>query len=224
VTLLELTGAFAPFSNGGYYVEPYLIRRIKDMEGKVLYERSAIPDTLVVREREVGMINHMLANVVTSGTGRNAALGPREVAGKTGTSQNSRDGLFIGYTADLVTGVWFGNDDGSPMSKVTGGSLPATSWHEFMVAAHEGLPLTPLPGNYVPEPVTASIPQLVPNSGNGSVNGGGDRSIGQILEQERPSDRRRSLSEIDGGVRPPANIGQEQERPRNILDLLFGRN
>ncbi|MEM7288886.1 MAG: transglycosylase domain-containing protein [Pseudomonadota bacterium] len=154
VTLMELTGAYAPFANGGYYVEPYLIRRIKDMDGNILFERDRIPDTLIVRPREVGMMNHMLSNVVSRGTGRKASLGKRIAAGKTGTTQKSRDGLFIGYTADLVTGIWYGNDDGSPTNKVTGGSLPAQSWNSFMVSAHDGLPFSTLPGNYVPEPVS----------------------------------------------------------------------
>jgi penicillin-binding protein 1A len=96
----------------------------------------------------VGMMNAMLTRVVTSGTGRRAALPGWQVAGKSGTTQDFKDAWFVGYTANLTTGVWLGNDNGKPMRQVTGGSLPADAWKTFMVAAHEGLPATPLPGNY----------------------------------------------------------------------------
>src|SRR5204862_3322289 len=78
------------------------------------------------------------------GTGKAAAL-PRPVAGKTGTTQEYRDAWFIGYTADLVAGVWLGNDDNTPMNRVTGGSLPALAWRNFMLAATSGIPVKPLP-------------------------------------------------------------------------------
>jgi len=87
----------------------------------------------------------MLGRVVQSGTGRNAKL-DRPTAGKTGTSQNYRDAWFIGYTADLAAGVWFGNDNGRPMRKVTGGGLPAKLWHKIISKAHAGLPVRALPG------------------------------------------------------------------------------
>ena len=79
-------------------------------------------------------MNQMLSAVIGHGTGKSAAL-PRPAAGKTGTTQEYRDAWFIGYTADLVAGVWLGNDDNAPMNKVTGGSLPAQTWQRFMLAA-----------------------------------------------------------------------------------------
>src|SRR5690606_4175413 len=95
----------------------------------------------VVKPEIVGMMNSMMAGTVeVGGTAKKAAFGWPS-AGKTGTSQNSRDAWFVGYTANLTTGVWFGNDNGSPMKKVTGGTLPAQAWHEFMLAAHEGVPV-----------------------------------------------------------------------------------
>jgi len=221
VTLLELTGAYAPFANGGEFVDPHLIRQIRDKEGKVLYDRSGIPATLVIRPREVGMMNYMLSHVISKGTGRRANLGNREAAGKTGTSQKSRDGLFVGYTSDLVTGVWYGNDDGSPTKKVTGGSLPAESWKTFMETAHKGKPLGALPGNYVPDPVIASIPKQA--TGNQTGTNRDSRSIGEVIQSENRN-RRRSLNEIENGPRPTARVGGNENKPRSILDLLFGRN
>jgi penicillin-binding protein 1A len=90
-------------------------------------------------------MNQLLTGVISYGTGKAAKL-DRPAAGKTGTTQDSRDALFVGYTADLVTGVWFGNDDNSPMDHVTGGTLPARTWHDFMIAATKGMPVRPLPG------------------------------------------------------------------------------
>ncbi len=97
------------------------------------------------------MMNEMLAGVIAHGTGKAAAL-PRPAAGKTGTTQDYRDAWFIGYTADLVAGVWLGNDDDTPMNKVTGGSLPAAAWRGFMLAATRAMPVRPLPG---PGPISA---------------------------------------------------------------------
>ena len=91
-----------------------------------------------------GTMNEMLSGVIGHGTGKSAAL-PRPAAGKTGTTQDYRDAWFIGYTADLVAGVWLGNDDNSPMNKVTGGSLPAQTWRRFMLAATQAMPVRPLP-------------------------------------------------------------------------------
>src|SRR5205085_5870103 len=97
----------------------------------------------------VGLMNDMLTAVIGHGTGKAAAL-PRPAAGKTGTTQEYRDAWFIGYTAELVAGVWFGNDDDTPMNKVTGGSLPAAAWRAFMLAATKGMPVRPLPSALPP--------------------------------------------------------------------------
>ncbi|KQT43210.1 penicillin-binding protein 1A [Aureimonas sp. Leaf454] len=160
VSLLELTGAFAPFANGGYLAKPHLVNRITDVDGTVLYERGAEVPPVIVAPEIVGMMNAMLTRTVTSGTGRRAALDGWQSAGKTGTTQDFKDAWFVGYTANLTTGVWLGNDNGAPMKKVTGGTLPAVAWHSFMAAAHEGLPAMPLPGTgpeaEEPAPLTAS--------------------------------------------------------------------
>ena len=87
----------------------------------------------------------MMSATVVWGTGKAAQPG-RAAAGKTGTSQDFRDAWFLGFTAELVTGVWFGNDDSTPMQKVTGGSLPAQLWGRFMKRGLDGLPHRPLPG------------------------------------------------------------------------------
>jgi len=144
VNLLELVAAYAPFANGGSGVLAYGIAEIRDSDGNVIFRRAGSGPGPVVEPDFAGMMNDMLQGVVARGTGKAAAL-PRPAAGKTGTTQDYRDAWFIGYTADLVAGVWLGNDDNAPMNRVTGGSLPALAWHDFMVAVTRTMPVKPLP-------------------------------------------------------------------------------
>ncbi|MBV8739305.1 MAG: PBP1A family penicillin-binding protein [Alphaproteobacteria bacterium] len=144
VNLLELTSAYVPFANGGMGVWAYGVTEVRDSRGNVLFRRTGSgPGRVISPECETEM-NQMLAAVIDHGTGRSAQL-PRPAAGKTGTTQDDRDAWFIGYTADLVTGVWFGNDDNTPMNNVIGGGLPAQTWRNFMLAATRLMPIRPLP-------------------------------------------------------------------------------
>jgi len=166
VNLLELTGAYTPFANGGQGVMPHIIQRVRNGDGKVLYQRQRSTTGQVVALPYVAEMNDMLNTTVLRGTGRRAAIPGQIAAGKTGTSQNSRDAWFIGYTAYYVGGVWIGNDDGSPMRNVTGGMLPAMLWHDIMLYAHENKPPLALPGTRAPgiEGVTAGLPWVSPQA------------------------------------------------------------
>jgi penicillin-binding protein 1A len=146
VTLLELTGAYAPFGNGGYAVMPFVINRIRTPEGDVLFERSGSGLGQVASIESVALMNDMLQATVEMGTGTRAALAGWPAGGKTGTSQNFRDAWFIGFTANLTAGVWVGNDSDAPTSRASGANLPATIWSKFMSHAHEGVPVAQLPG------------------------------------------------------------------------------
>lgn len=147
MTLFELTTAYAVLANGGIGVFPHLIDTVSDGKGTTLYERTGQGPGRVLSERTAGLMNSMLSQTLSAGTGRAASLPDgRAAAGKTGTTQNFRDAWFVGYTADLVVGVWVGNDDGKAMKKVTGGGLPAQIWRAFMEEAGQGLPQTSLPG------------------------------------------------------------------------------
>ena len=99
----------------------------------------------VIEPRHVAMMNTMMQETLLSGTARKAEIPGWTAAGKTGTSQDFRDAWFIGYTANLVTGVWLGNDDNSPTKKATGGGLPVEVWTRFMRTAHQGVPVASLP-------------------------------------------------------------------------------
>ena len=146
VTLLELTSAFVPFSNGGYPVSPFAVTRILTRDGRVVYERNGSGFPKAITDNDLYGMNRMMRLVVTDGTGSRAAFPGFDIAGKTGTSQDYRDAWFIGYSSELIAGVWVGNDDNSPTRKVTGGLLPAEIWRNVMESAHRGLTPRPLPG------------------------------------------------------------------------------
>ena len=144
VTPFELTTAYATFASGGYRIYPYFVTEVDDAGGHVLYKRQLPKLQRVIASHVNRDLTGMLYGVVTGGTGRAAAVPGHEVAGKTGTTQDYHDAWFVGFSADYVTGVWVGNDDSSPMKSVTGGSLPATIWHDVMTVAERNMPATPL--------------------------------------------------------------------------------
>jgi penicillin-binding protein 1A len=125
----------------------------------------------------------MMRETLVSGTARKAEIPGWTAAGKTGTSQDFRDAWFIGYTANLVTGVWLGNDDNSPTRKATGGGLPVEIWTRFMRAAHQGVPVAALPGaqsnGLFPSFAPAQQASMIPaGASNSSTISGGTTSNG----------------------------------------------
>ncbi len=156
VSLIELTSAYAVFANEGHGVWYHGIEEIRDSSGTVLFRRAGDGPGRLVEPPQVEAMTDMMSAVIGWGTGKSAALG-RPAAGKTGTSQEFRDAWFLGFTAELVTGVWVGNDDGAAMDKVTGGTLPALIWREVMSKALDGAPPRPLPGGGVEESAIAGV-------------------------------------------------------------------
>ncbi len=144
VTLLDMTKAYAHLAANGSSVLPYAITRVENSVGFKLYERPPVVTGEVLQGQTVRMMNNMLLAVTTLGTGRGAQIG-RPVAGKTGTTSDYRDAWFIGFTPQLVTGVWVGNDDTAPMKKVSGASLPASIWRQYMAEAMKGIPVAEIP-------------------------------------------------------------------------------
>ena len=143
VGLLELTRAYAVLANGGHGVLPHGIVEIRDGRERLLYRRPGGGPGRIIDGRRVAQMHDMLGAVIRGGSGARARL-KRPAAGKTGTTQDNRDAWFVGYTADLVAGVWLGNDDGSPMRDVSGGGWAAIIWRDVMRQAHAGLPARPL--------------------------------------------------------------------------------
>lgn len=158
VTPLQLAAAYQVLQSGGAQTRPYLISKITDAKGKVLYFHPDSAPVPVYPTFQAAQMVQMMRGVILAGTGKEAAFG-RLAAGKTGTSQNHRDAWFVGFTPDWLCAVWVGNDDSRPMAKVTGGQIPAHIWRDFMAGAHKGLPdsefawFPPLPPPlYVEEP------------------------------------------------------------------------
>ena len=205
VSLLELTGAYAPFANGGFAVTPHVVQDIRTTKGKVLFRRPGPGISRAVDLRTVAMMNEMLAETLAVGTGKRAGVPGWPAAGKTGTSQDFRDAWFIGYTSNLTAGVWLGNDDNRPTKKASGGTLPAEIWSAFMARAHEGVPVAALPGTAFFQTYAATQPRAVP--------------IEPAAARSEP------------GALPPAAFAPQdgiarEERPasgRTLMDLILGR-
>lgn len=153
VTVWDMVQAYSVMANTGMMHEDYLITKITSSSGEKLYERPQITPHRVYADKLAREMTGMLHEAVLAGTGRRARLGDRPVAGKTGTSQDWRDAWFIGFTRQYTTGVWVGNDNNHSMKRVTGGSLPAQIWHDYMQKASDGLPVLQLKA---PDPVLLS--------------------------------------------------------------------
>jgi penicillin-binding protein 1A len=149
LTPLEHVTNYAVFASGGLEVHSYAIEEVRALSsGDLIYnhDRDEPPRKQLFSRKSVEMLNTMLQGVVTGGTGRAAQLDFTYAIGKTGTSSAFRDAWFMGITGQYVAGVWLGNDDYTPMSRVTGGSFPAQTWHAFMVAAHDTDNIAQIPG------------------------------------------------------------------------------
>ena len=232
VTLLELTGAYGVLANGGYKLKPHIIRRIKTHTGRIIFAQGASRNKRIVSAANVGAMNDMLNAVIVAGTGRRAALARHPAAGKTGTTQNYRDAWFIGYTAQLVAGVWVGNDNSRPMHKVAGGGLPARIWHNLMTKAHAGRRVLPLPGTRLLPRRPRYTPAKLPKTRIGEdfsarltrgVRGVDDANaapvdIAGLLRRDR-------TQPLDMTQTRPRDTGQHRSRPkswwRSSADALY---
>jgi len=177
MTLLELTGAYAAIAADAKRVEPYVIRDIRG-RGRTLYEhrRAAGGDRGAIPWKRDAMVNMLMAAVQT-GTGRASAFG-RPSAGKTGTSEDNRDGWFIGFTGDLVVGVWVGRDDNKPVEGLQGGGIPARIWRDFMTAVYAA------PGTDGKEPFVAdTATQHVPVSAGDGNDPLSLKDLGDVIRQ-----------------------------------------
>jgi penicillin-binding protein 1A len=172
VTTLQLASAFGTWANRGIHQTPHLVERVIDAKGRVLEDHPANPQgTQVIAQQHADTMNLVLKGAVENGTGTAARLNGREVAGKTGTTSNYRDARFVGYTTDLVTSVWLGFES-KPLINVrgldgvSGGSLPAQIWHDYMDLATQNRPNNPFVppaelGGVVLNPTTTAPPTTV---------------------------------------------------------------
>lgn len=137
VKLYEFTRAYGAFANGGFVVQPYAVERVETSRGKVVYSAPKAKYTHQLSVNTASQMTAMLKTVISNGTGRAANIG-KPAAGKTGTTDDNKDAYFMGYTPNIVTGVWVGNDDNIAMNKsIQGGTVPAIIWKDVMKVATE---------------------------------------------------------------------------------------
>ena len=176
VTTLQLASAFGTWANRGIHQTPHLVERVEDARGRVLEEHRNPQGTQVIAQQHADTMNMVLKSAVENGTGQAARLFGREVAGKTGTTSDYTDARFVGYTRNLVTSVWLGFDNPKKklvrvrgLTGVSGGSLPAQIWHDYMDLATRDRPVEPFPrpaelGGIVLNPTTTAPPTTVPQT------------------------------------------------------------
>ena len=217
VILLEHTVAYATFPNQGKAVVPHAILEVRTGAGETIwrFDRDGKKPQQVVPVQVAQDMAGMMSHVVEEGTARRAILNGIRSAGKTGTTNAYRDAWFVGYTGNLVCGVWYGNDDYSPLNRMTGGSLPAETWHEIMAYAHQGIELKNIAGV---GPNAATVGPLIDATGKS-----GDlpsrppvlshRGAQVLLQIERMMDDASRALVAAGGPLPP-----EAPRPGAALD------
>ena len=149
VKLLQHTVAYATFPNQGKAVKPHAILEVRSGTGDTIwrFDRDESKKPVQAIPSQVATDMAMMMNkVVEEGTAKRAMLDDIKAAGKTGTTNSYRDAWFVGYTGNFVCGVWYGNDDNTPLNRMTGGSLPAQTWREIMAYAHQGIELKQIAG------------------------------------------------------------------------------
>jgi penicillin-binding protein 1A len=176
---------------------PYTVTEVRSSSGQVLYRRPPTQQRRVAAEDRTQWMNAMLFDVVARGTGGSARVPGHEVAGKTGTTSDLKDAWFVGFSPELVTGVWVGNDDTTPMRRVTGGGLPAQIWGGFMRAALKGQPSSVIARSTPAAPLDFAVDSL-----------DGVNAPGTEWNFENPGEP----------APPPA---PRRERRRGLLDWLF---
>ena len=135
VTPLEMTAAYGAFGNGGMRVTPYAIQRISTASGVVVWRKGAERSAQVIGNPALGEMDRMLREVVAHGTGSHAQIKGWDIAGKTGTTSDNKDGWFCGFTGGFSACAWMGRDDAQPVAGLGGGGPPARLWRAFMTSA-----------------------------------------------------------------------------------------
>jgi penicillin-binding protein 1A len=221
MTPLEHTVGYAVFAAGGLEVRPYAIEEIKTLTGgEIIYnhERDERPRKQIFETKVIEQLNTMLQAVVLEGTGKAAQLDYTYSAGKTGTSSAYRDAWFIGFTGQYVTGVWVGNDDFTPMARVTGGSYPAQIWHAYMMAAHDTDNIAQIPGLPV-HPVQAAEQERIAATLAQNANANANAEVTAAPAPESVKDMstatRQVLEKLSGMLKDARQLapGDAQARP-----------
>ncbi len=206
VTLLDLTAAYSVFPREGMAVAPWMFAEVSDSLGAVLWRRDQRP-VRVFDARLSHLMTNMMREVVLHGTAT-SARGAHDAAGKTGTSQGWRDAWFVAFTARHTVGVWVGNDDFTPMRRITGGSVPVEIWTRFMRTANQGLAPVDLPGRDTEDPPGAD--EIFASNEDGSLlwdegaeaDAGGGGVLGALADAADAFADAIGLGDGDEGPRP----------------------
>lgn len=202
VKLFEFTRAYGAFANGGFVVQPYAVERVETSRGKVVYKAPKTKITHQLSMNTAAEMTAMMKTVITHGTGRAANFG-KPAAGKTGTTDDNKDAYFMGYTPNIVAGVWVGNDDNTALNKsIQGGTVPALIWKDIMKVATE--PYGKAEFNY-PEV------ELMPFAAGSNV-----KIIGEQDEQNKPAEQEKPAvtQETAEPVKLPESVKNvEQPKP-----------
>ena len=168
VNVLEHAVAYATFPNKGRAPTPHAVLEVRTGAGDLVwrFDRDGMQPTQAIPASVASDMAGMMSHVVSEGTARRAAIDGIPTAGKTGTTNAYRDAWFVGYTGNFSCAVWYGNDDYSPTNRMTGGSLPAQTWHDIMVVAHQGVEIKEIPGigPGMKAPAVASAPNVASNA------------------------------------------------------------
>ena len=228
VTLLEHTVAYATFPNQGKAVKPHALLEVRSSSGDTLWRfdrDDAMKPSQAIPAQVASDMAMMMSHVVEEGTARRAILEGIKAAGKTGTTNSYRDAWFVGYTGNFVCGVWFGNDDYSPLNRMTGGSLPAQTWHEIMAYAHQGVELKQIVGV---GPNSATVGPMVDKEGGRDMPIKPamltNKGVEALLRVERLMDEasHAMLAANKPGTPPPAASTQPPPRVPGRADNRIG--
>ena len=187
VKVIDMAASYAVLANGGRKAKPYAAIEIRNSRDQVIYRRDqdGSPSPQILPAHKVAEMNNMMKEVISAGTARAAQLPGVTVAGKTGTTNAYRDAWFGGYTGNYVGTIWFGNDDSTSMNNMTGGSLPARTWHDIMAYAHQGIELKNPYGVGAVAPTIASA---------------GSTTRGDLGAPQRPATLSRKSAETLGSI------------------------
>jgi penicillin-binding protein 1A len=230
VTLLDMTAAMDAIAVNARSIEPYAIRRIRAVARAPLYSR---PEKVIEPPGwNRAALVPLLEAVVSNGTGRAARLS-RRAAGKTGTTQDYRDAWFIGFTTDIVVGVWVGNDDDSPMERVVGGDLPAKIWHDYVAEAERimSLPVSAVARATAGSESNAASAFRRPVPSPGATGPAADDATASSASAESPAILRGIPTVADtatlvfrGGIAHLQGVaGEKGELVRNMVRYIGGR-
>ena len=190
ITPLEITSAYGTFANKGLYVPHIAITKVLDRNGKIL-EQAEPTGKIVISEESAADLTSMLEDVMLKGTGRQAQIG-RPAAGKTGTTSNYKDAWFVGYTPDLVVGVWIGNDNNTSLDGMMGGQTPATIWKSFMQRALANVPAHDFDELVVRRRNSKTINELRDDNGNSNSRSGRRQQETNEPQQSRSRNNERA--------------------------------